>query len=1053
MQACISKGESCMEYEKVLEKELREEFQNPPVQFRGTPFWAWNCHMTEEKADHILTDLKEMGMGGAYFHCRTGMNMPYLGERFMEMMHYAHDKACQLGMVTCLYDEDRWPSGAAGGLVTKDEQYRSRFLAFSPVPLPLNEKVEEGKMDSSAKAVSSGKRKFLAAYQIRLKKGYLEEYRFLDQMPDQEAVKEEERQGWDTWYAYLEIAGNNPWFNNQAYLNTLDPKAVAKFLEVTYDAYYKEFAKDFGKTIPTIFTDEPQFTFKTKLGYAEEKTQQVIPYTDDFEETYKKAYGERFLPGLPEIFWELPEGQLSVKRYRYHDHVCQRFTESFADQVGGWCRNHHIKLTGHMMREPFLEGQTMALGEAMRAYRGFDIPGIDMLCDDRELTTAKQAQSAVHQYGYSGMTSEIYGVTNWDFDFRGHKLAGDWQAALGVTKRVHHLTWTTMEGEAKRDYPASIGYQSPWYRKYSYIENYFSRLNTVLSRGKALVKVGVIHPIESYWLYWGTREHTDEICRQMEDNFANLVKWLLYGLIDFDFISESLLADFNQKSESGFDAGEMNYDAVLVPSCVTLRQSTLKRLEDFAERGGKVIFAGNIPSHVDGVLDNRCRLLADRCVAVGFSRLEILESLESERILEIRTETGSRAENLLYQMREEGRRRWLFIAHCEKSPNPDLVQKERLRISVKGVWEVIHLHPETGSWTEQTTWTENGSTYWETDSYDQDSFLYCLIPSKERCECKGKDTKTKEEKLVSALSVAQVTLEEPNVLLLDLASYAFDDGDWQPEEEILRIDNLFRKELGLRLRTEAFPQPWVNPPKEEPAHRLKLRFFIESQWETDKVWLALEQAEKTNIIWNGIPCSKKPEGWYADRDIRKVELGALKKGENILEIHIPFTSSFQVEAMYLLGDFHVQVRGRKTKLQRPETEFGFGDICVQGLPFYGGNLSYHVNLEIPEEGDYSIQISKFRCPVIQVKADGRDCGLIACAPYQVSLGHLEAGIHKLEILAYGNRINTFGTVHDCNEKERWIGPDAWRTTGTSWSYEYCLKPSGILKAPVIKKAE
>lgn len=56
MQACISKGESCMEYEKVLEKELREEFQNPPVQFRGTPFWAWNCHMTEEKADHILTD-------------------------------------------------------------------------------------------------------------------------------------------------------------------------------------------------------------------------------------------------------------------------------------------------------------------------------------------------------------------------------------------------------------------------------------------------------------------------------------------------------------------------------------------------------------------------------------------------------------------------------------------------------------------------------------------------------------------------------------------------------------------------------------------------------------------------------------------------------------------------------------------------------------------------------------------------------------------------------------------------------------------------------------
>lgn len=77
-----------------------------------------------------------------------------------------------------------------------------------------------------------------------------------------------------------------------------------------------------------------------------------------------------------------------------------------------------------------------------------------------------------------------------------------------MTVRVHHLTWTSMAGEAKRDYPASIGYQSPWYKEYPLIENYFSRLNTVLSRGKAVVKVGVIHPIESYWLYWGNKEQS-----------------------------------------------------------------------------------------------------------------------------------------------------------------------------------------------------------------------------------------------------------------------------------------------------------------------------------------------------------------------------------------------------------------------------------------------------------------------------------------------------------------------------------------------------------------
>lgn len=149
-----------------------------------------------------------------------------------------------------------------------------------------------------------------------------------------------------------------------------------------------------------------------------------------------------------------------------------------------------------MMEEPTLASQTAALGEAMRSYRSFDLPGIDMLCDSRELTTAKQAESAVHQFGYEGMLSELYGVTNWDFDFRGHKLAGDWQAALGVTIRVHHLAWTSMAGEAKRDYPASISYQSPWYKEYHLIEDYFGRLNTALTRGSAEVKVGVVHPVD-----------------------------------------------------------------------------------------------------------------------------------------------------------------------------------------------------------------------------------------------------------------------------------------------------------------------------------------------------------------------------------------------------------------------------------------------------------------------------------------------------------------------------------------------------------------------------
>ena len=72
-----------------------------------------------------------------------------------------------------------------------------------------------------------------------------------------------------------------------------------------------------------------------------------------------------------------------------------------------------------MVKEPKLSSQSISAGEVMAPLAGFGIPGIDMLCDAREYTTAKQAQSIKDQYGRSFMLSELYGVTNWHFDFRG----------------------------------------------------------------------------------------------------------------------------------------------------------------------------------------------------------------------------------------------------------------------------------------------------------------------------------------------------------------------------------------------------------------------------------------------------------------------------------------------------------------------------------------------------------------------------------------------------------------------------------------------------------
>lgn len=60
------------------------------------------------------------------------------------------------------------------------------------------------------------------------------------------------------------------------------------------------------------------------------------------------------------------------------------FAQAFPDQIGSWCEMHGVAMTGHLMEEQNLRVLTVESGEPMRLYRGFTIPGIDMLCDARE---------------------------------------------------------------------------------------------------------------------------------------------------------------------------------------------------------------------------------------------------------------------------------------------------------------------------------------------------------------------------------------------------------------------------------------------------------------------------------------------------------------------------------------------------------------------------------------------------------------------------------------------------------------------------------------------
>lgn len=1052
-----------MLYKKKSKPFSEADFMNPPAEYRGVPFWAWNCKIEESDIENMMKMFEDMGMGGAHLHSRTGMDIPYLQETFMERVKQTCICAEKRKMHVWLYDEDRWPSGYGGGYVTENEEYRARILIFSPRKIENLPEYVPGKVEPKGKCSRSNQRKLVGIYQIELDtSGWLKSYQKLDetQLDGKQNI----------WYAYIELFGDNPWFGGQAYADNLNPKAVRKFIEVTHEKYHKAVGEAFGDLIPAIFTDEPQFSVKQIEAMDAEVF--AVPFTDDFVETYRATYGEDLMAYLPEIFFDKQEGY-SVTRYRYYDHLTERFVSAYADQIGKWCEEHQIAMTGHVMREGSLKLQTGAVGEAMRFYRSMQLPGIDMLAWNVEYNTAKQCQSVVHQYGREGMLSELYGVTNWDFDFRGHKILGDWQAALGVTVRVPHLSWTSMQGEAKRDYPASIGYQSPWYKEYKKVEDYFARINTAMTRGKCLVKLAVLHPIESYWLCNGTKEKTGALRRKLDEGFDQLTKWLLGDSKDFDFIAESLIKELYKKSENGeLQFGEMSYSTVLIPNVLTIRSETLNMLMELKKAGGRVIFSGDTPQYLDGIKNEEIQCFVKSCEWIPFEKNALLQELEETSELEMIGNDGVHTENLLTQMRIDEKERWIFIAHKpvtgqepilgEEAYSPDClrmllkkqdrVDRQKITIKIKGIWSVRNYDAWNEKISEEKCSYDEKFTYLSVELFSQDSLLLRLIPyedSKEKIIKKDILEADKKEGLVAFKRKVDVTLSEPNVMLLDMAEYAFDEEEWQEKEEILRLDNLFRERLHLRYRMEAFSQPWIMNDEEKEVHKLKLRFKFFSETEIENVQLALEQPENCRILWNGELVSNKPIGNYVDRDILCVALGKVKKGENILRITMSFKQKTNVEAMYLLGNFGVRVYGDEAIITEPMKMLHFGNWTMEGLPFYGGNVTYH----IPVEGNgypFRVKLNKFRSPMIAVALDGKRQGEIAISPYEVITESVEKGKHMLEITVYGNRFNTFGALHNTDEgKDVYCGPNFWRSKGALWAYEYQLKPTGPLMAPMI----
>ena len=995
---------------------MEDLFKTGDAHYRARPFWSWNTEVTPEKVRSQVKMFADMGMGGFIIHSRNGLRTEYMGRQFMDMVKLSIECADKYGLKVWLYDEDRWPSGNSGGKVTVDRSFRQRSLVVTtkrPEGLGRRENNEDY---------------LIAAYNMRFNSdGYLEDYSV---SPD----------GNGDVYAYVHVEADNPRFNWQSNVDVLNKRAITKFIETTYEVYRKEIGEHFGKTVEAIFTDEPQGTRAVYANYSNLSicNDAMIMWTDDLPETYLAEYGESITEHIPAILWESDNS--ARVRYRYHEHCASRFKEAYTEQLGDWCRAHGIAFTGHFIFEETMRTQTNCTKDVMRCYADEQIPGIDNLQGKYEFLTAMQCRSVAHQCGRKRIMSELYGVNNWDTSFREYINQGNWQTAMGVNIRVPHLTWMSMLGEGKRDYPATFGYQSPWYLDAKILEDYFSRLHTVLENGSPRVRVGVIHPIESYWTVSGPADKTARRCAERERELVDLFGWLCFDGIDFDLISEALLPSQIAVDDGVAMVGKMAYDTVIVPDCITLRSTTVDSLKVMRDNGVNVVFAGGIPKLVDGVPSQRAEDLSTECNRVEYTYSGITSVLGEYRAFEL---TGEKSDGYIFSDVDLDGSRWLFItpARVVKDMEDSTVRPHTLKLFghvVPRIYDAM-----TGEIRTPEYSYKDGNTYVLLPLCEFGAVLLRIdegeIPYEKNCN------NTAKQAVIELENTVAYSREEDNVVLLDRAEYSFDGVSYMSADEILRIDTAARKHWGLTSLTgKLSPQPWSVT--EEYAHRLYVRFKFQSDISTD-CRLAFERAER--IVFNGEEIDlTATDGWYVDEDIVAVRLPRTKVGENVIDAEVMVGKTYGAEPMYLTGDFDVRLTGTHVEIAESGEHISFGSVVHQGMPFYGGSVIYLSDIELVDTADISVAVNYYRCEFVKVRLDGADVGNIILPPYNVVIPNVSKGKHTLELIAVGNRHNTFGSLH-WGIEDGYYGPAHWHKTGDAFSREYRLRDFGIMKCPIV----
>lgn len=1043
-------------------QEIRNTFRAPGVEWRGKPFWSWNGELRGEELVRQAHIMKEMGLGGYFMHSRTGLITEYLGEDWFRLINEVADAAAQDGMEAWLYDEDRWPSGSAGGKVTIDPQYRMKSLVVTEMPL---DKYEAGKPPY---ALYVGKVDGIDLWGYRELTGDLSPEAVRAAVDELAPTYENDPGEWRVLRYDIVPNPCNSNYNGTTYIDTMSRKATDRFIELTHEAYREKCGDRLGTTIKGIFTDEPH------RGHClDDRREQdgvmtcSMCWTEALFDEFQKRYGYDARPIIPELFYRLRGEPVAPIKLHYIDLADDLFLENFMKPINEWCEKNGIIFTGHVLHEDSLMNQTVPEGSLMRAYEHMGYPGIDCLSEhNRAYWIVKQLASAARQTGKRWLLSELYGCTGWQFNFKSHKTVGDWQALFGINLRCQHLSWYTMEGESKRDYPASILHQSPWYKDYAEVEDYFARFGLVMTEGQPDCDVLVLNPIESVWCqaYAGWARWINNISPDVapyEQRYAQLFHFLADRQIDFDYGEEEMMARLARvetvDGQPVLRVGRATYRTVVVSNMLTIRPTTLALLRQFMAAGGKVIVAGDLPTYVDARRSEEPTALAEGGICVPFDGDALAAAIRAQNgaYVSVTRADGSYETDVFAQVRKSfgGDGYAVVVLNTDRSTGRGGLT---LNLRVPEGYAVQEWNLETGERYDASALAHRDGDLTVIDLELEAAGTRCFVLT--RAAEVLPPVKAWE-------TVAEATLhgdftydrDEPNVCVLDWVRWRWvGETEFHPLAEVLKADRQVRDSIGLEHRGGEMLQPWFakNFDKKQYGElELEYDFYIDTLPE-GTVALAGERPELNHYSINGVALTASDiNDFWVDDCFKKMYIpeGALRVGKNTVTIRVSFLRTTNIEALYLIGEFGVKPEGQTCRIVGLPERIGCENYETYGLPFYTGYMTYHVTPEqyrgvlgdgFSGEGRIVLSPESFTGGCVKVTAQGKTT-VLAWEPYEADVTEAVRAGEPIDVTVVGTRRNVFGPLHQIPRLAGNYGPGNFVTSGDGWTDDYSLLDSGL----------